>query len=253
MTSVTVRQAKLSSYRAAFRATISMALLLAFSAAAQAGVIFYTNAAVYGLAMDAAGNPFFGFENFEGSTLSAPSNQNLNDPLTQGVPNGAYPAGLTQPMSVQTNTLGASPTNPAPGSILLLVPAGSRNSDSDVVVPASSAVSFDWILHDPRIKGVGLNPIILHDGGLANLKVYNQNNQLLGSLNTPADATGSNFVGIQATGTDRIGRINFLGLSGFGRAAGDDAILHFPEPSSAVLLGVGTLLSVLSTRKRARR
>jgi hypothetical protein len=239
--------------RAAFGAAISAAFVFAFSAIAQAGVLFYATSTAFDLAMDAAGHPLFGVEDFEGSTLSAPSNQNINDPLTQGVPNGAYSSGLTQPMRVQTNTLGANPTTPSPGSIMLLVPPGSRNSVSDVVVPASSAVSFDWIMHDPRIRGVGLNPIILHDGGLANLKVYNQHNQLLGTINTPADAAGTNFIGIQATGRDRIARINFLGLSGFGRAAGDNARLHFPEPTSAAMLCMGALGFSLSMRKRIRR
>jgi hypothetical protein len=155
-------------------------------------------------------------------------------------------------MRVQTNTLGASATVPSPGSIMLLVPAGSRNSVSDVVVPASSAVSFDWIFHNPHIRGVGLNPIILHEGGTAEIEVFNQNNQLVGSFMTAADAAGSLFLGIQATGTDRISRINFLGLSGFGRAAGDNARLYFPEPSSAVMVGIGALVSAVSLRRRIR-
>jgi hypothetical protein len=224
-----------------------------FSPVGQAAVIFHNTSVAFDLAMDLAGHPLLGVEDFEGSTLTAPSNANINDPLSQGVPNGQYPAGLTQPMRVQTNTLNASPTTPSPGSIMLLVPAGSRNSVSDVVVPASSAVSFDWIMHNPHIMGVGLNPIILHDGGLAELKVYNQHNQLLGSFQTLADAAGSTFVGIQATGADRIERINFRGLSGFGRAAGDNARLHFPEPSSAAMLCIGGLAFVFSMRKRIRR
>jgi hypothetical protein len=228
------------------------AVLVAFANVGQAAVIFFNNAAVFDLAIDVAGHPFLGLEDFEGSTLTAPSNANINDPLTQGVPNGQYPSGLTQPMRVQTNTLGASPTTPSPGSIMLLVPAGSRNSVSDVVVPASSAVSFDWIMHNPHIMGVGLNPIILHDGGLAEIKVYNQHNQLLGTFQTPADAAATNFVGIQATGTDRIGRINFLGLSGFGRAAGDNARLFFPEPASAAILLIGAAVCGLGMRTRKR-
>jgi hypothetical protein len=217
----------------------TLVLLGALTQAVSAAVVFSNSSAVFNAAMAAATNPYLGTEDFEGSSLTAPSNQNINDPLTQSVPNGAYSSGLTQPMTVQTNTLGASPATPSPGSIMLLVPAGSRNAISDVVVPASSAVSFDWIFHDPRIRGVGLNPIILHDGGTAEVKVYNQDNVLLGSFTTPADAIGSNFLGIQAIGTDRISRVNFRGLSGFGRAAGDNAALFIPEPSNLVLLAIG--------------
>lgn len=248
----TIEQPASSSFRRTFRALLSLGVLIAFVDSAQAAAIFFNNSTAFGLAMSLADHPFLGLEDFEGSTLTAPWNQNINDPLTQGVPNGAYPSGLTQPMRVQTNTLGASATVPSPGSIMLLVPAGSRNSVSDVVVPASSAVSFDWIFHDPHIKGVGLNPIILHDGGTAQVKVFNHNNQLLGSFVTPADAAGTQFLGIQATGTDRISRINFLGLSGFGRAAGDNARLYFAEPSSAAMLCIGALVSAVSLRRRIR-
>jgi hypothetical protein len=232
----------------ACRSAAALILLGAFSQAISAAVVFSSSAAVFSAAMAAADNPHLGTEDFEGSSLTAPSNQNINDPLTQFVANGVYSSGLVQPMTVQTNTLGASPTTPSPGSIMLLVPAGSRNAISDVVVPASSAVSFDWIFHDPRIKGVGLNPIILHDGGTAEVKVYNQNNVLLGSFTTPADAIGSNFLGIQATGTDRISRVNFRGLSGFGRAAGDNAALFIPEPSNLALLAIGIVIAAFRRR-----
>ncbi|MEX2307679.1 MAG: hypothetical protein WD738_08815 [Pirellulales bacterium] len=242
-----------SAFRNALRTLITLGVLLAFSEIAQAGVLFFNSDLAFDAAVDLADYPFLGREDFEGSTLTAPGNANINDPLTQGVPNGFYPSGLTQPMRVQTNTLNASPTVPSPGSIMLLVPAGSRNSVSDVVVPASSAVSFDWLMLEPRIKAVGLNPIILHEGGLAELKVYNQSNQLLGSFQTLADAAATNFVGVLATGTDRIGRINFLGLSGFGRAAGDNADLYFPEPSTAVMVAVAIALGGLNCRRRNPR
>jgi hypothetical protein len=246
------RRPILRAFLAAIAPLLSAAIWAAATNTVHAAVIFHNTSLAFDLAMDLAGHPLLGVEDFEGSTLTAPGNANINDPLTQGVPNGFYPSGLTQPMRVQTNTLGAAPTTPSPGSIMLLVPAGSRNSVSDVVVPASSAVSFDWIMHNPHIMGVGLNPIILHEGGLAELKVYNQHNQLLGSFQTAADAAGSTFVGIQVTGTDRIERINFLGLSGFGRAAGDNARLHFPEPSGLALIAIGGLAFTTLRRRLCR-
>jgi hypothetical protein len=249
----TTRRQPLHIIRATFRPLLCTAVWIGFANIGHSGIVFFNNATLFGQAMSLSGHPLVGVEDFEGSTLTAPSNQNINDPLTQGVSNGAYPTGLSQPMTVQTNTLNASATTPSPGSIMLLVPAGSRNSVSDVAVPASSAVSFDWIMHIPRIMGVGLNPIILHDGGLAELKVYNQHNQLLGTFQTPADAAASHFVGIQVTGIDRISRINFRGLSGFGRAAGDNAHLYIPEPSSAVMLCISALAFVVSVRTLQRK
>jgi hypothetical protein len=217
-----------------------------------AAVVFFTSQPAFSLAMAAANNGPLGIETFEESTLTAPSNQNINPPLTQGVPNGSYAAGLIQPMQVQTNSLSGAASIQS-GNIMLIVPGGSRNAISHVVVPASSADSMDWIMLDPRIRGVGLNPIILQDGGTAHIQVFNQGNQLLGSFDTPADPTGINFVGIQATGSDLINRINFLGTSGdFRRAAGDNAILFVPEPTSFTVILIGALLlPAFRLRRRA--
>ncbi len=83
---------------------------------AKADIIFFANdAAGFVAAQTASGNTTLGTETFEQSTVAPGTFAVFDDPLTQGVPNGPFPTGLTVPMTIQSNVLGGAATSPSPG------------------------------------------------------------------------------------------------------------------------------------------
>ena len=222
---------------------------------ARAGVIFFPDAGVFAAAM--AGATSLGFENFEGSTLAPVSIVGFSDPLTQGVPNGPYPAGLTAPLTVQSNLLAglAVTASPRGADGLTAVSSGFFGAVSDVVLANTFVDSLDLIFATPdQVSGVGFNTLSFAFAGGLVVQVYNTSNTLLGSAFTSGDPGGTNFLGIQATGGDLIGRINIF--SPDNRAEGADNVQIFgpaaPEPASLALMGL-SLLGLAMRHRSARR
>ena len=227
---------------------------VASGAPAQAGVIFFSDHATFVAAM--AGATSLGIEDFEGSTQAPGNIVALNDPLTQGVPNGPYPAGLTAPLTVQSNQLAGSAVTTSPRGVegLTALSSGFVGAVSDVMLANFFVDSLDLIFATPdQVSGVGFNTLSFALASGLVVQVYNTSNTLLASAFTSGDPGGTNFLGIQATGGDVIGRINIFSIDT--RAEGADNVQIFgpaaPEPASLALMGVSVL--GLAMRRRAGR
>ena len=241
------------------------ALFLSAAAHVQAGVIFFPNdLAAFTAAMTANGNFLLGTETFEQSTLPPASVLLMDDPLTQGGANGSFPAGLLQAMTVQSNQDGgaALAPNPRGNNGLGTRSAGSGEAASDVVTSAFAGDSLDWIF--TQLGGLGFNPLnflnlVPNQADIVEIEVYDTANVLLGATTIVGDPAGTNFLGIQATGGDLIGRVNFFtpgtGPGGTGIEGGDNAMLFrasgvVPEPGTLLLLVVAGAGMTLMRRER---
>jgi hypothetical protein len=221
----------------------------------QAAIVFYADQAAFTAAMAASGSTFIGTETFEENT--AVSGSLVRGPLTQGVARDVFPSGLLQPMTVHV----LEPTFVVPSQSgrgrLLLVPAGERGNLTDVLVAAIPGDALDWLFGSP-LDGVGFNPISVDQNATLEIEVYNASGVLLASTTTSADPAGATFLGIQATGGDRIGRINFFSTATVAPLEGGDNATLFqiggvpapvPEPTPIALLALG-LAAIAASRRR---
>ncbi|MDZ4403528.1 PEP-CTERM sorting domain-containing protein [Prosthecobacter sp.] len=232
-------------------------LVLTAPVALRAAVTFHVNDQTgFTTAMSAVtNNTLLGTETFGGSALGTNSNANPNPPITQGVPNFPYNSGLVMPMTVQSNSLGGSASVVSMGTILLAVgPNSTRGNITPVITIASTTNSLDWIFSPTtQVNGVGLNPFSINGAGFSNIVIsaYSTTGAFLGSTNFSADPASTQYLGVEATGGDQIGRINFWSPTAGRLPGGINASLYAtPEPGRAMLLGLGLGLAVMRRRRR---
>lgn len=236
-----------------------------FSSALHAGVSFYVdNSAGFNAA--ASTLEFKGIENWEESTLGASLISFLDDPLTPSIGKGTFPTG-TNPaagVSVQSNTLGNSPSSASPrgSNGLAVISAGYFGAPSDQVGPNVFGDSFDIIVNPSgNYSGaVSLNSLYYHGSattstsnpGTVTVRVYDASNTLLGTQDLAGvNYSGASFLGIVATAGSNIRRINIAStLEPANSATGADnisvfgSVLPIPEPAvtSLAILGAMGLL-----------
>jgi len=181
------------------------------------GLTFYRDPREFALAAERAGKQLKCTENFEGSNLPPNSVVGFDDPLQGGVPNGPYPTGLAcRNLLVQSNLLGGAPVNPSPRGLQGLAAASAPffGVTSDIVVSNTFVDSHDLIFSDECCKtAVGGNTLDLLGPGAVTIRVYSAGNVFLGQADFPADAAGTNFMGVISDGPC-IGRINVFSNGG---------------------------------------
>ena len=94
--------------------------------------------------------------------------------------------------------------------------AGFAGAVSDVVLADIAPDSLDLIFTDEK-SGVGFNTITLFGGTSVEVRVYSTTNVFLGMMTTPANAAGTNFIGVWSQ--DTIGRINIFDPGGGAKGA----------------------------------
>ncbi len=240
----------------------AVALCAATARPASADFIFFTNDQVGFLAAQtSSGNTPLGTETFDQSTATPGNVTVFNDPLTQGVPNGPFPTGLMQPFTIQSNTLAGGATSPSPQGFQGLVnfAEGGGGNTSDVVLANDTPDSLDFIFNRvTNIAGVGFNTISIFDASLLQIQVFDLDDVLRGTTMINGNPQGTNFIGIQATGDDRIGRINIFSTTfGDSQQEGGDNIQLFqanvaavPEPSTWAMMIIGVIGLVIAAQRR---
>jgi len=199
-----------------------------------AGVSFYFT--TKGFAVATAAMTLRGTEDWS-SAGNAPATS-LSDPLSPGVANGPFANGssVAAGVQVQSNFLGNTPTNTAPGDGLYYAPAGyignsgnvqpsdqvSANRPNDgfdmifqtIGLSVPRAVSFSPMYYQLGSTGEGSSP---GDTSAADLtiRVYNQSGAFLGSatVTNVQDCLEDAFLGIVTTGSDTLGRVNVWATS----------------------------------------
>lgn len=232
-------------------------LFLGISAGhADASLTWYATQGGFESIMAGNGNIWTATETFEEGTVAPGDWFQFNTPLQHGVAAGPYPTGITAlNLKVQANSLAGNPTVPSPGMLGAL--NGYDGSVSDVVVADQYNHSFDMIFNGNSTHGVGFNVVSLYShssSGTVQIRVYDTNNVLVGSSNSPANSPGTNFVGIWSD--DPIGRINIwdpvTSPAGFGYEGADNIQMWTtPEPGTLSLMAVG--IFALTVRRRPQR
>ncbi len=250
-----------------FRLLLSTAAVavLPLASASAAVVFFPNNPAGFNAAI--AGRPLLGTENWEQSNLAAGNLMFLNDPLSPGVANGPFTTGTGTGAGVtaQSNTGGANSSALSPLGVagLATASAGFAGTPSDQLSPNNWNQSFDLIFNAVGGPAGAVSLIGLYFDAAASsststpgsllISVYDLSNVLLGTQTlTGVDYSQTDYIGIQATGTSRIGRINlYASTNSANSTAGADDISVYsavPEPSSAAYFGL-LLLSSLRRRR----
>jgi len=249
-----------------FKLFFCAAALLPLAASNAAVVFFPGNAPDFNAAV--TGLPILGTENWEESTLAPNSIATPNDPLSPGVANTNFPTGtnLAAGVRAQSNTLGGSAATLSPlGAFgLATASAGFAGTPSDQVSPNNFNQSFDLIFNPAAgsASAVSLSALYFDSAATSStstpgsvvISVYDLSNVLLGTQTlTNVDYSQTDYIGIQATGASRIGRINlFASTNSAASTAGADDIVVYgsvPEPASAATLGFVLLLGCLRRRR----
>ena len=223
---------------------------------AQGGLMWFTSQADFEAFNARQGKVLKGIEDFEESTLPPDDIAQFDDPLESGVPNlphgFPYPDGMTglPNLIVQSNILGGNPTVPNPHGVnaLVAVSAPLLGVVSDIVHPNTFVYSLDLIFTDEK-SGVGFNTIDIQgpQAGVE-VRVYSTTNMFLGMMVSPADPSGTNFIGVWSP--DLIGRINIFSFGGEGadniQAWQDGPPCPWDLDGNAIV-GASDLLSLLAS------
>ena len=198
---------------------------------------------------------FNGAEDYEQSTLPPNDVVGFDDPLTTGVANGPFPAGLLHPgLTVQSNLdpTGATGNNSrgAGEEGLVAASVGFLSIVSDIVLANFFVDSFDTMFAGSGVNAVGFDMLdLLGDQTGVNVTVYDASNNLIGSTTSLADVTGANFLGM--TSSVAIARINIFSTGGGAEGWDNMSTYLVPEPASMIALGLGA--AVLLRRRRRKK
>ena len=243
------------------RSLVALSVLLLSSASASALTFFIDDVAGFNAAT--SGLIFAGIEDFESSTLGPNLATSFLDPLAPGVANGPFPTG-TNPatgLTVKSNTLGGMPSITSPGANLATASAGFFGTPTDQVSTSNPDASFDMIFGLPNTFAVSFTPLVFDfdasgNDGIAQLRVFDSSNNLIGSLDNIAIAGFTNpttFIGIVAMPGEDIGRINLFATSDNDIYTGADNISVYltPIPAALPLLASGLgLFGALGWRRK---
>ena len=249
---------------------IAALVAAALSGPASAAIIFHTTPGAFNTAV--SGLVGLGGEDFESSTLAPNNIVSFDDPLAPGAANSVFPTG-TNPaigMTVQSNTHvdNGATTNPRGPNALATASAGFLGTPDDQISTNEVADSLDLIFASPVLEpivAVGLRPLYfdsnsINASGSILVQVFDTSNSLLDSI-TIANVEYQNetaFIGIEATGSDDIGRINlFDGVASLHFQGADDITVFAaqppapaPAPATLALLALG-LIAVGARVRRA--
>jgi hypothetical protein len=241
-------------------------LSLWLPASARSGVLFFVNDES-GFAAAIADAALMGSEDWSsaGNTAAA----SVMDPLAPGVANGPFPNG-TNPatgLTVQSNDESTTGSTPQPGAGLFYAPAGSEGfsgnlQPSNQVSSNLAGNSFDMLfasVGEARPTAVSFSPMYyllgFNDTGTLAIVVFNTNNELIGStaLGDVADVLENEFLGIQTTGGDILGRVNIY-AGELDVPGADNIAVYAPEPSAAAnsVLAVTSLIALARGRSRSK-
>jgi hypothetical protein len=195
-------------------------LLLIFAvSSAPAGLVFHTTTNSFTNAVTALA--FRGVEDWSSATAAAADS--VADPLRPGLANGPFGTGssIIAGVVAHANLLGTNATNFGLGLGMFYTPAGSVGVSGNVQPSKQLATSdvddsFDLILTNYSLpRAVSLSPMFYRITGGTNarsvtVKVFNQANVLLGTsvVTNVQDCLENAYLGMLATGDDRIMRIN---------------------------------------------
>jgi hypothetical protein len=243
----------------AFRSLIVLAGVAAVTGAfAQGGgVVFFSSQASFRGAIQGS-KILKGMEDFEEGRIQPGQILAMDDPLNAATNNAFFqPGEIEENLQVQSNTLGGAATVPSPAGVggMAFVGSGVQGSTSKTVVANTFVNSLDLMFRDENKTAVGFNVIDFNPGTAGcKIDVYNTANVFLGTFNSPGNGAGTNFVGVVATGGQRIGRINIFDVQsapGIGAEGADNIEMWVvPEPGTMAALGLGALV-LLRRRKKA--
>jgi len=225
-------------------------------AAAQVS-FFVNNQAGFNAAV--AGRTLIGVETFEESTVGAGQILATNDPLQQGVANANFPAGLVQPLIMQSNQNGANPaaTNPRGANGLATFGPGGGGNPNKVVSTNFFVDATDYLFSLTAVSAVGFNPFSFSGSGTFTVTVFNTANVQIGQTTVPADGGQTNHFGVLTTDGSAIGRINLFDPANTVEGA-DNIELRatsaaVPEPATLACVGMGLVGGATFFQRRRRR
>ncbi len=248
--------------------TIGMVAALAITGMADAGIIFYTDEALFNQALADAGKISKGIEDFEQTLLGPGFAAVLDDPLNinnlqdftgQPVFN---PGDFIDNLTFQSNTNG-TPGIDDPGvnglfplglkGLFLVGPDTLALGLSAGLLSGLGPDSFDILSGPPagdNHTALGMHVFTLFTGGPrpVEVRVFDKNEQQVGFFPIVTNINGT-FLGILATGGDTIGRVNLWSNDTFQEGVYDVQTYLIPAPSALALLGLTGLVGVRRRRR----